>query len=77
MTLLPAIDYTIKALVYRSCFDHVSELLLDYRADAESGLLTPDRLRGFVQGIWCAGYLRVEDFCDVDAMIDSAIADGL
>lgn len=67
---LEAIDLTIRWLVYRARFDHVSEVLLDYRADAEQGTLSTARLRGFIQGLWCCGYLTAEDYCDIDRPLE-------
>ncbi|HBN9243600.1 hypothetical protein [Pseudomonas aeruginosa] len=50
--------------------DLALETLDDYRADAAAGLLTVDRLRGFLQGLSAAGALPYEDYCEVDAMLD-------
>ncbi|HEP9117658.1 TPA: hypothetical protein VDV13_003583 [Pseudomonas aeruginosa] len=50
--------------------DLALETLDAYRADAAAGLLTVDRLRGFLQGLSAAGALPYEDYCEVDAMLD-------
>lgn len=47
------------------------EVLTDYQQDAAAGRLTVDRLRGFLQGLSAAGALPYEDYCEVDAKLES------
>ncbi|HBN9861138.1 hypothetical protein [Pseudomonas aeruginosa] len=49
--------------------DLALETLDAYKADAAAGLLTVDRLRGFLQGLSAAGALPYEDYCEVDAAL--------
>lgn len=49
------------------------ETLDDYKADAARDLLPVQRLRGFLQGLWAAGVLPFEDYCEVDALLEPAL----
>lgn len=42
------------------------EVLEDYHLDAKAGRLNRDRLRGFLQGLFAAGAMPVEDYADLD-----------
>lgn len=42
------------------------EVLQDYNQDALAGRLTRDRLRGFLQGLFSARVLPVEDYAELD-----------
>lgn len=48
---------------------HALELLEDYTRDAQNGLLTADRLKGFLQGVCGGGGLLPEDYDDLDRML--------
>ena len=72
---------TIAALTTRAVFAQVEaalgdnpqalEVLADYQQDADAGLLTVDRLRGFLQGLSAARALPYEDYCEVDAKLET------
>lgn len=49
---------------------HSLEVLADYQQDAAAGLLTVDRLRGFLQGLSASGALPYVDYCEVDAKLE-------
>lgn len=51
--------------------DLALETLDAYKDDAARDLLTVERLRGFLQGLWAAGVLPFEDYCEVDAMLEA------
>lgn len=46
--------------------DSALEVLDDYQMDAEKGLMTPERLRGFLHGLFAAGAIELEDYDDLD-----------
>lgn len=48
------------------------EVLEDYREDAARGRLAVPRLRGFLHGLFAAGVLSLEDYCEADARLDCA-----
>lgn len=45
------------------------EMLEDYTRDAQNGLLTADRLKGFLQGVCGGGGLLPEEYDDLDRML--------
>ncbi|HBN8519057.1 hypothetical protein ACM7US_29770 [Pseudomonas aeruginosa] len=47
------------------------EVLDDYEQDARDGQRAVPRLRGFLQGLWAGGVLPFEDYCEVDALLES------
>ncbi|RMN28335.1 hypothetical protein ALQ62_03367 [Pseudomonas coronafaciens pv. zizaniae] len=42
------------------------EVLEDYHQDAKAGRLNRVRLRGFLQGLFAAGAIPIEDYDDLD-----------
>lgn len=48
------------------------ETLDAYKEDAARDRLPLPRLRGFLQGLHAAGALSFEDYCEVDARLESA-----
>lgn len=42
------------------------EVLEDYHQDAKAGRLNRERLRGFLQGLFAAGAMLLEDYDDLD-----------
>lgn len=47
------------------------ETLEAYEEDAAAGRFDLSRLRGFLQGLYAGGALSFEDYCEVDAQLDS------
>ena len=49
--------------------DFAQETLADYLSDAKNGSLTPDRLRGFLQGLSVAGAFGTDDYDELDRLM--------
>lgn len=61
------------AELYRALRDKSSWLLLEvvetYEVDASNGDLSPERIRGFMHGLYAAGVLSAEDYDDCDVAL--------
>ncbi|PBQ13273.1 hypothetical protein [Pseudomonas syringae] len=68
-------DNSSEAVLVRACIKAEKVLLgnvfalgvlEDYHQDAKAGRLSRERLRGFLQGLFAAGAMPLEDYDDLD-----------
>lgn len=65
--LLRVCEKAEKVLLGNAC---ALEVLEDYHQDAKAGRLNRERLRGFLQGLFAAGAMPLEDYDELDRAIE-------